>query len=214
METTMEKPQMKKTSMIADFIRAQYQIKNVEKDKENTYFHSSYSTITAVSEGCKSILNNCGFGVIQTVTMKDGVTFLVTTLAHISGDRIESFYPLFTSKANDPQALGSAVTYARRYSLMALVGMCPEDDDGNTASEPGKAAPQHHQATTPPATTPSSGNFISDGQKKRFYAIWNSAGKTPEQVKEYLKLTIGVDDSRKIPIDKYDACCSWAESKV
>jgi hypothetical protein len=59
----------------------------------------------------------------------------------------------------------------------------------------------------------SNGNLISDAQRKRFYAIWNGAGKTTDEVKAKLVSVIGVADSASIPKDKYDDLCAWAEAK-
>lgn len=78
-----------------------------------------------------------------------------------------------------------------------------------------------HRAAKPPVSEPKlkpeqdapSGNLISDGQRKRFYAIWKSAGKTEDEVKQKLTEAIGVADSAQIPRDKYDALCAWAEGK-
>jgi hypothetical protein len=69
--------------------------------------------------------------------------YVKTIFAHVSGETVECRVPLIVSK-NDMQGYGSAVTYARRYGLMGMAGIAPEDDDGNAAA---KAPPPKHSST-------------------------------------------------------------------
>lgn len=105
------------------------------KDGINPHFNSKYITLANVWEACKH-LSKFGLSVIQsTVPNKDGVE-LVTNLLHTSGQYWSS--SLFLPVAQKtPQAFGSALTYARRYGLTAMVGVTQEDDDGNAGSKPG-----------------------------------------------------------------------------
>jgi hypothetical protein len=100
-------------------------------------------------------LTKNGLCVTQVPTMFAGERVLVSILMHSSGQWIRSAYPILPVK-NDPQGVGSAIAYARRYSLGALVGVCPsedEDDDGNAASS--KAAPKAKpRAKKPPQEKP------------------------------------------------------------
>jgi len=79
--------------------------------------------------------------------LEEGVC-LVTTLLHTSGEWISGRRPLH-AKTKDPQGIGSAITYARRYDLMAMVGIAPEDDDAELAMERSKAPPARQPAPTP-----------------------------------------------------------------
>ena len=79
----------------------------------------------------------------QTTGFQGDKFVLITTLIHTSGQWISGEYWLNPAKPNDPQALGSATTYARRYALSALVGVCSEeDDDGNAATQATKHEPK------------------------------------------------------------------------
>jgi hypothetical protein len=116
-------------------IKAQGKFEKAVKDHKNDHFGSRYADLASVLNACRDALNEEGLAVVQTVErLPEGGCFLRSTLLHTSGEQISSEYPVCPVKP-DPQALGSAVTYARRYSLMALVGIAPEDDDdGNAAS--------------------------------------------------------------------------------
>jgi hypothetical protein len=85
-------------------------------------------------------------------------------------------------------------------------------------------APAHSQQAPPPpakpvqqarpvqSPRPAQVRVISEAQARRFYAIWKSAGRSAEQVKEYLKSACGVSTDREMPVDRYTAACHWAET--
>jgi hypothetical protein len=93
-----------------------------------------------VWDACRDALHKNGFSVVQMGELVEGQWALLTILLHESGEQLRGHVPLLNTKG-DMQGLGSAITYARRYGLAAIVGVCPEDDDGNAASEKPKAAP-------------------------------------------------------------------------
>lgn len=113
--------------------KAQARIANASKDGENPHFRSSYATLASVWDACRAPLGENGLSVIQAMSESERGFVLVTTLAHSSGQWMVSRYPVLPTK-NDPQGLGSALTYARRYSLAAMVGVSPSDDDGEAAT--------------------------------------------------------------------------------
>lgn len=117
---------------IAAFIRAQAAFKPAVKDAVNPHFKSKYVTLQGVIDAVLPALHANGFALFQQTYVVEGRTILKTSLAHVSGEVIVSDYPVHPVKA-DPQGEGSALTYARRYALMALCGIAPEDDDGNAA---------------------------------------------------------------------------------
>lgn len=112
--------------------KAQGKIESALKDKKNPFFKSSYADLTSIWDACRSPLSENGLAIIQTVEGTKAEPFLVTWLGHASGEWIKSKLPLLVMK-QDPQALGSAITYARRYALSAIVGVCSDDDDGEKA---------------------------------------------------------------------------------
>ena len=98
------------------------------KDSSNPFFKSRYADLNAVWQSCRPALSKYGLAVIQTIQKDEGSIVLVTTLVHSSGQWIRSISPVPLLKS-DPQALGSALTYMRRYSLSAIVGISTDDDD-------------------------------------------------------------------------------------
>jgi hypothetical protein len=114
--------------LTAALVKAQLKIKGAHKDSENPYFKSKYADLNSTWDACRDALLNNGLSVIQTLNGSN----LETTLAHISGQWIKGSCPLLNLKG-DMQGLGSAISYARRYSLAAMVGVVAEDDDAEGA---------------------------------------------------------------------------------
>lgn len=118
------------------FVAMQADLPKVEADSTNPHFRSKFVSLGHLLAKVRPILNKHGFSVIQLPSRtEDGRPSLTTTLLHESGESIERETPLLLVK-NDPQALGSAMTYTRRYALSAALGISDqEDDDGNAGSE-------------------------------------------------------------------------------
>ena len=116
--------------------KAQAEIKAALKDSKNPHFKSSYADLTSVWDACRNALTKNGLSVIQIPNFEGEEVWLETRLLHASGESISGRYPL-RPQQQTPQGYGSALTYARRYSLAAIVGVvADEDDDGNAASAP------------------------------------------------------------------------------
>lgn len=113
------------------------------KQSENPHFRSKYADLGSVMDACLPALNDAGIAVIQPYEGDEFGRYVTTKFIHTSGEVLETRIPLILGK-NDMQGLGSALTYARRYGLMALAGIAPEDDDGNAAVQnpPPKGNPQ------------------------------------------------------------------------
>lgn len=112
------------------FLKAQRKIESVIKDAANPYFNSKYADLTAVIDACKDKLNAEGIAILQPI---DGLT-VETILVHESGEWFSSSTPIVSKDEKNPQALGSAITYAKRYGLQSMVLLPAEDDDGSKAS--------------------------------------------------------------------------------
>lgn len=113
--------------------KAQSKIEGAIKDKKNPFFKSTYADLNSVWEACRGPLTENNLSILQTIEGTKESMVLVTWIGHSSGQFIRSFLPLMIQK-QDPQSVGSAITYARRYALGALVGICSEeDDDGEKA---------------------------------------------------------------------------------
>lgn len=117
------------------------------KDATNPHFHKTYATLASVLAAIQPATQ---FGLSHTVVFEpgDGCTRLVATLHHVAGASIRS--ELLLAMGADWQRNGSAMTYARRYALMALYGLAPEDDDANLAAAP---QPQRQQRQGSPPRT-------------------------------------------------------------
>ena len=125
--------------LAAALCAVQGELKPAIKQADNPFFKSKYVDLPGVWEAIRPLLSKNGLSVVQTFTASaDGPT-IVTTLMHKSGQWVSSELFLKPAKS-DPQGVGSAITYGRRYALAAMVGVvADEDDDGNAASQGGQA---------------------------------------------------------------------------
>lgn len=121
--------------------KAQALIKPAIKDSENPFFKSHYADLSAVWEAARIAITSNGLSVTQLINTSEGNNINVETiLLHESGEWISGAFNMPYLKV-DPQAVGSAITYARRYALAAIIGIvADEDDDGNKAAEKGQGA--------------------------------------------------------------------------
>jgi len=118
----------------AAFVKAQRQFGPALKTSTNPHFRSKYADLSNCVEAVIGALNDNGIGLMQrTYESKDGV-MVETVFIHESGEIMECGLLHVPASKQDPQGYGSALTYARRYSLLAATGLAPEDDDGNSAS--------------------------------------------------------------------------------
>jgi len=121
--------------------KMQGELKSVQKDGENPHFRSKFSTLNSHWDVCRETLSKNGLSISQVASfLPDGKSILVSILSHSSGQWFKSYYPLNPVK-NDPQGMGSCLTYARRYMLSAMVGTSSDDDDGHEATHPKKPEP-------------------------------------------------------------------------
>ena len=121
--------------LAAALAKAQGVMKGALKDSANPFFKSRYADLASVVEAIRAAFSANGLSYIQTVEPSDKDEVRVeTTLLHASGEWISCGILSLPVSKIDAQGYGSALTYARRYSLSAAVGVAPEDDDGNAAS--------------------------------------------------------------------------------
>ena len=114
--------------------KAQAEMTGASKGKVNPFFKSKYADMVAVIDALKMPFANAGLSYSQFPLFEDGKVGVETILMHNSGQWISSVLLLPMVK-QDPQAAGSAITYAKRYALQAIAGIPSEDDDGNAASK-------------------------------------------------------------------------------
>jgi hypothetical protein len=118
-------------------LMAQQSFGPVIRNATNPAFKSRYADLGSVIETVSEALNDAGLVFLQPMGVGErGEPLIRTIIAHAeSGESIEGVAPLVCKDPTNPQAVGGAVTYMRRYGLLSLLGLAPEDDDGNAASQ-------------------------------------------------------------------------------
>lgn len=159
----------------------------VRKEKMNPAFKSKYADLATCLEATEPPLLDNGIVLMQPLsTGEDGSAVVTTILMHTSGQYIRSTCSIKPLKT-DPQGFGSACSYARRYSLLAILGIAPEDDDGNAASgryEPAKPAQQAApwQEEMPPAQTTTAARADVEASADRLIDEVDACTTMPELV--------------------------------
>jgi len=182
----------------AALAKAQAEMGNAIKDRTNPAFRSTYADLASVREAVTGPLSANGIAVVQAPGNDGDSVTVETRLIHTSGEWLGSVVSARPAK-NDPQAVGSAITYLRRYGLMAMTGIAPDDDDGQAATNPapaGRAAPpttaRQEPSKAPPAAPPPS----PPAERTRW----------PDAARAAFCAELG-----KLGID-YDDCAEWCES--
>lgn len=185
------------------FLALQHSIKPAIKDATNPAFRSKYADLGAVWEAVKEPLHDAGFSVIQSPDFDGSDMWLKTTILHVSGEKMEGRYPIRPVK-HDPQGVGSALTYARRYSISAMLGViADDDDDGNAASNSnGKAAS--------PAPAPVPMGKINAVQLKEVTDLLVKADADIPKFCKHFKIESVPD----LPAAKYQTAVEMLKSKV
>ena len=173
--------------LVTALAKAQSEITPAIKDSLNPHFKSKYADLSSVWEACRLPLTKNGLAVIQTTEVINDKLTVVTTLAHSSGQWMKSNLPVLTA-TNTPQALGSALTYMRRYALSAITGVAPGDDDD------GEAAMSHAKKEKPLVDIEQIQSLADNLEKcneKYVETFWN-----------YLRKN-GINSFDQIPVDLY-----------
>lgn len=126
--------------IVAALAKAQGVMKPAIFNRVNPHFKSRYADFSSCMDACRQPLSDNGIAVIQYCETIEGKLSLITMLAHISGQWMKSEFPLISAKM-DSQGIGSAMTYAKRYSLCGMVGIVADedgDDDGEASIGRGK----------------------------------------------------------------------------
>ncbi|EYB69089.1 hypothetical protein DEIPH_ctg011orf0057 [Deinococcus phoenicis] len=170
---------MEKSNTLSELAKAlskvQGLIRPALKTSENGHLKSKYADLGSVFDACRDALAENGLSVVQMpVTDEPGYIALETMLLHASGEYISSRARVKLQK-DDPQGAGSGLTYLRRYSLSAALGIvADDDDDGHAASAPrgpqkAQQAPPRTQTPTRPAQPPT-GPVLTSGQAQQLHA--------------------------------------------
>jgi hypothetical protein len=173
----------------AAFVKAQKAFGPALKTSTNPHFRSRYADLSACVEAVIDALNANGIGLLQrTYECTDGV-MVETVFIHESGEVIEGGMLHVPAPKHDPQGYGSALTYARRYSLLAATGMAPEDDDGNAATKKSQvnvSVMEDHLIAIQDAST-------EDELKKAYLEAYKTCGNDAN----WQKRIIAAKDARK-----------------
>jgi hypothetical protein len=138
LETVMKEREYLDMKASAAFVRAQAGFGAILKTSINPHFNSRFAKLDACIEAVIDSLHKNGLALLQKTHEYEKGVAVETILMHESGEQISGGIFAVPANKQDPQGYGSALTYARRYSLMAVCGIAPEDDDGNAASKPVK----------------------------------------------------------------------------
>ncbi len=193
--------------LIGALSKAQAEIEGAVKAGENPHFRSRYADLGNVWAACRGPLTQNGLAIHQAVRVNGDMPFtdqrtvrLVTRVMHSSGQWLEDDgIPLLLDKQN-MQGLGSALTYARRYGLMAAVGIAPEDDDGNASVKNDSKAGK-----------PVGGNGgLITAEQKGIIIGWLQ--ETDADIPKFLKY-MKVKAVDEIPADKYGEAINALQAK-
>lgn len=179
----------------AALVKVQGQLEGAKKDTANPFHKSKYADLSSCWDACREALQNNNVAVLQLPAnswegclepIPNGSVGLATVLVYgPTGEQVSSFYNLPLKDPTNPQALGSAITYMRRYALCAALGICPEDDDGNSAA--GKEKPRKE--------LPSVSKVASEGA---FESEWKAAKTIDEMKAVYTKVKhSNMDEAKK-----------------
>lgn len=169
----------------------------VKSDKGS--YSYKYAKLDEVLNIVRPILSKNGLSIVQVPTTIDNQISVSTMLLHSSGEWLELEPITLKMDKSTAQGAGGAITYARRYSLSAALGIASEDDDDTNGIEP--AGETTITPTDAPTTKP-----LSDAQIKRLFAIAHTANIEPDKVKAQVKAKLNkeVEDLTKA---EYDAVC-------
>ncbi len=120
-------------TLVAALVRAQADFPAIEKNRTNAHFNSKYADLSSVLAAVRPVLAKHGIALVQTTEITDGGVELVTALLY-GEERLASRWPLPVEGLGS-QAIGSLLSYMRRYQVSALLGVAPDDDDDGNASK-------------------------------------------------------------------------------
>ena len=126
----------KTQALYSALVKAQQVVKGAVKNSQNPFYKSSYADLESVWDAIAGPLAENDLAIIQLSDVTEFGPVIATRIIHVSGEWIEGYYPLVAKQPHDPQALGAATSYARRYALAAALGVYQVDDDAEAAMAP------------------------------------------------------------------------------
>lgn len=178
---------------ITAFVKAQAEMGKALKTSANPAFKSKYADLSSVQDACFPALHANGFAVVQPNGVDEHGEYVETIFMHESGERFSNRIYLKVGKP-DMQGYGSAITYARRYGLMGLAGIAPEDDDGNAASKSPVIDNRH----------------LSADQYRELRGLLEQSGSDEARFLSFFK----IEALEAMPVAKFDAARSMLMKKL
>lgn len=154
---------------------AQGEVENAKKNATNPHFKSSYADLAEVLNTVRPVLSRHGLSVMQFPSYGEGLVHVETIVAHKSGEWMSEKCSAPAQK-QDPQGVGSAISYLRRYSLAAVCGLAQEDDDANAATKPKTTATRPPAPISKPSPEPVPNEpMMTDQQRRILMSIYGDA---------------------------------------
>lgn len=169
--------------------KVQLELKNAKLDSTNPHFKSNYASLESVINAIRPFIGKHGLSFMQTMEPYQDNMALVTTLAHTSGQWIKSIMPMKVDMTK-PQAVGSFVSYYRRYSLVSMFGIADTDQDDD-ANEAQAAAPK----------------YITEQQVKEIKTLLGEEQKINEWFADQM-ISANILDFSKIEVSKFTGICN------
>lgn len=163
-------------TLASALVKALSEIEGVTKDKSNPHFKSKYVDLSGVLDAVRPVFARHDLAVTQETALCENGVIVETVVLHSSGDERRFGQLHVPANKQDAQGFGSALTYAKRYSLMTAFGVPAEDDDGNAAV---KAGPHGVDATVAP---------ITDAQRDLIATLAPAAGKSLQEICDAYKV--------------------------
>lgn len=186
----------------------QGEVQNPKNTANNPYFNSKYAPLDAVINAIKPALSKHGLSYIQAPSTDGDKITITTMILHSSGEWIESEPLTLKAERVTAQGAGSAITYARRYALCAMLGISGEDDDdGNGAS---KAEQTDKSKVSSNKNEPDS-DCITQVQQKKLFAI---AGKDNAKIVKDVLLRHKYYETKQVKKVDFDVICKEIEAEV
>jgi hypothetical protein len=199
---------MKKSESIQNiapaYAKFQATVEPPTKNKTNNHIGNSYSTLDEIIETIKKPMADNELFFIQDSKTEDGKVSVQTTIYHSSGEYFEFEWIHLTPTKDTPQQIGSAWTYARRYSLSSALGIASvEDDDGNSSSQPQGS---NNSGQRQPQSNPTS---ISDNQKKKLNSLI-----TKTATAEGVDATVFFTDHLQVAMNTKSPTKNWSKAQA
>lgn len=201
--------------------KAQSAISGAVKDSSNPFYKSTYANLESVVEAIRKPLADNELSFTQLTTWYEQGLHVNTLIMHSSGEWLEGFYPVICKDMNDPQKVGAALTYARRFSLASAFGVPQIDLDGEDL-KPDPKQPQDHKKpkdvaqAEKPAPKPQAGStpsYVSTAQVSRLWAIQRNSDKSIADVMQKMKEKFQIGEAEKLTFVPYNELIKWIEGK-